>query len=143
MPNAPSMSGTASRAETPPSAVEPKRALIIIAHGSRRGEANDEFFALVKRVSNQRCGYDVVVPALLEQAPPTLLQACQSLANSIEQVDVYPLFFNRGRHIERDIPAQVAEIMEAFPERQVRLLEYFGQSDALPSLMVQHILTQA
>lgn len=120
----------------------PPKALIIIAHGSRRAEANEEFFALVKQVSDAATGYTAVVPALLEQAPPTLLQACLSLPETVQQIDVYPLFLNQGRHVEKDIPAQVVEVMEAMPEKTVRLLSYFGQSEGLSGLIVQHLLSQ-
>lgn len=119
------------------------RALIIIAHGSRRAEANEEFFALVKRVGEATTGYAGVVPALLEQAPPTLLQACAALPQTVTQIDVYPLFLNQGRHVEKDIPAQVAEVMDAMPEKTVRLLQYLGQNDELPGLIVRHLLSQA
>lgn len=124
-------------------ATAPQRALIIIAHGSRRPEANAEFFALVKQVSDAATGYAAVVPALLEQAPPNLLQACRSLPESVTHIDVYPLFLNQGRHVERDIPAQVADVMDAMPEKTVRLLSYFGQSEGLPALLVRHLLSQS
>ncbi|MAZ88724.1 MAG: sirohydrochlorin cobaltochelatase [Cellvibrionaceae bacterium] len=117
------------------------RALIIMAHGSRRDSANQEFFQLVERIANQS-DYPCVVPALLEQAPPTLLQAAQKLPETIQAIDVYPLFFNCGRHVEKDIPAQVAELMEARPQADIRLLSYFGQSQELSNLVVEHINQQ-
>lgn len=119
------------------------RALIIIAHGSRRAEANEEFFALVKQVGETATGYAAVVPALLEQAPPTLLQACLTLPATVEYIDVYPLFLNQGRHVEKDIPAQVADVMDAMPEKTVRLLNYLGRNEDLPGLIVRHLLSQA
>ncbi len=117
------------------------KALVIMAHGSRRDSANQEFFQLVERIANQS-DYQCVVPALLEQAPPTLLQAAQNLPESIQAIDVYPLFFNCGRHVEKDIPAQVAELMEAQPHIDIRLLSYFGQSQELSHLVVEHINQQ-
>lgn len=133
---------TDAAADSPTTTIS-RRALVIIAHGSRRTEANEEFFALVKHVSEGSTGYAAIVPALLEQAPPTLLQACLSLPEGIEQIDVYPLFLNQGRHVEKDIPAQVADVMEAMPEKTVRLLNYFGQSAGFPALIVQHLLSQS
>ncbi|NIB43972.1 sirohydrochlorin cobaltochelatase [Pseudomaricurvus alkylphenolicus] len=118
------------------------RALIIMAHGSRRDSANQEFFALVETIDHTSDDYDHCRPALLEQAPPTLLQACQALPEHIEAIDVYPLFFNCGRHVEKDIPQQVAEVMEAMPEKNIRLLEYFGRSQGLADLVLGHIFAQ-
>ncbi|MYM62628.1 sirohydrochlorin chelatase [Pseudomaricurvus sp. HS19] len=123
-------------------ATSPQRALIIMAHGSRRAAANEEFFQLVAQVAASATGYQLVRPALLEQAPPTLLQACHELPESVTEIDVYPLFFNQGRHVEKDIPAQVAEVLDAFPGRQVRLLEYFGSSAGLANLIGEHLSSQ-
>jgi len=124
-----------------------ERALIIMAHGSRRAAANEEFFNLVKKIGNETSGaaqkYCVILPALLEQAPPTLLQVCQNLPENVSHIDVYPLFFNQGRHVEKDIPAQVAEVMDALPEKSVQLLTYFGQSDGLAALVLDHITEQS
>lgn len=121
------------------SASTDQKALIIMAHGSRRESANQEFFALVTQLQQQNDNYGQVIPALLEQAPPTLLQASLSLPDTITEIDVYPLFFNQGKHVEKDIPAQVAEVMEQFPQKTIRLLPYFGSSPDLSSLMLKHI----
>lgn len=117
------------------------KALVVIAHGSRRAAANEEFFTLVERIAAQNSAYALTKPALLEQAPPTLLQACQALPANIKQIDVYPLFFNCGRHVEKDIPAQVAEVMEAMPTVTVRLLPYFGSSPDLAAAVLEHALS--
>ncbi|GAB3110628.1 sirohydrochlorin cobaltochelatase [Aestuariicella hydrocarbonica] len=118
------------------------RALVIMAHGSRRAAANEEFFNLVSSIGEANSDYSLVKPALLEQAPPTLLEVCQALPADITHIDVYPLFFNQGRHVEKDIPAQVAEVMDALPQKHVRLLEYFGQNQGLAGLVVSHIAQQ-
>lgn len=118
------------------------RALIIMAHGSRRDSANQEFFELIKRIDQREKKYACVVPALLEQAPPTLLQVAAELPETIRAIDVYPLFFNCGRHVEKDIPMQVSELMEQYPHKQIRLLDYFGQSPNLADLILNHVEQQ-
>ncbi|MGH1370945.1 MAG: sirohydrochlorin chelatase [Cellvibrionaceae bacterium] len=118
------------------------RALIIMAHGSRRDSANTEFFELVKNIDQQSRSYGCIRPALLEQAPPTLLQAAEELPASITAIDVYPLFFNCGRHVEKDIPQQVSELIERYPSKTIRLLDYFGQSEQLAGLILNHVAQQ-
>ena len=118
-------------------------ALVIIAHGSRWDVANQEFFSMVKRIEELTDDYCCVVPALLEQAQPTMHMACASLPENIKKVDIYPLFFNRGRHIEKDIPMQVSEVMDSMPERQFRLLDYLGSSDALVTWVLNHLSQQS
>ena len=115
------------------------RALIVMAHGSRRSSANEEFFELVRRIDASNREYGVTRAALLEQAPPTLMQACRQLPENIRHIDVYPLFFNCGRHVEKDIPAQVAEVMDAMPGIQLRLLPYFGSCESLSDWVIEHV----
>lgn len=114
------------------------RALVVIAHGSRRDSANREFFDLVERIGERNPDYAITRPALLEQAPPSLLQACRALPDAIGAIDVYPLFFNCGRHVEQDIPALMEEVRSEMPDREVRLLPYFGSSDAMADWVLQH-----
>ena len=110
-----------------------------MAHGSRRDSANQEFFTLVERINQQAGQYRCVIPALLEQAPPTLMQSCMALPANIETIDIYPLFFNCGKHVEKDIPAQVAEVMEQYPDKTIKLLSYLGSSAELAGFVVEHI----
>lgn len=115
-------------------------ALIIIAHGSRLAAANEEFFQLVTRVAESVTGYGKVLPAFLEAAPPTLLQASQTAIDSgAKRIAVYPLFFNNGRHVGKDIPALVAEAMDHFPDIDFELCDYFGSNPQLADTVIEHL----
>jgi sirohydrochlorin ferrochelatase len=118
------------------------KVLLIMAHGSRREAANDEFRALVAQIAQTLEGYREVRAIFLELAVPDLAQACAELAGTGEEVthiDLYPLFFNQGKHVERDIPAQIAQVQQGYPQLSVRQLPYFGSSAQLAGLVVQHI----
>lgn len=110
-----------------------------MAHGSRRDAANQEFAKLVKDVDANNPNYALTVHALLEQAPPSLGEACKALPEGIAEIDVYPLFFNCGKHVEKDIPLQIAEIMEEMPHCQINLLPYFGSTPHLARWILQHV----
>ncbi|MEC8428269.1 MAG: CbiX/SirB N-terminal domain-containing protein [Pseudomonadota bacterium] len=115
-------------------------ALIIIAHGSRLASANEEFFELVSTVANTTEGFGQVLPAFLEAAPPTLLQACQTAVDAgARQIAIYPLFFNNGRHVGKDIPALVAEAMDHFPSIDFELRDYFGSNPQLAQTVIEHL----
>ena len=118
-------------------------ALLIMAHGSRSEQANDEFRALVDKVAQQLPDYSAVLPCFLELARPSLNEALQQLAHQpVQQVQLYPLFFNRGKHVGRDIPAQIEEARQRFPGFDIRHLDYFGNADALATLVSEHIRQQ-
>lgn len=123
------------------------KALLIMAHGSRSETANDEFRALVERVSEAAHAngqeYAAVIPCFLELARPSLIEAIQQIEHQpVETVQLYPLFFNKGKHVGRDIPAQIEEARERFPDLDITLLDYFGNSEGLADLVLGHIASQ-
>ncbi len=123
------------------------KALLIMAHGSRSETANDEFRALVEKVAESAHGrgqeYVAVIPCFLELAQPSLIEAIQQLEHQpVKTVQLYPLFFNKGKHVGRDIPAQIEEARERFPDLVIELLDYFGNSEGLAGLVLSHIGSQ-
>ena len=85
-------------------------AVLLVDHGSRRGEANellDEVAALVKR----RLGSgSIVEPAHMEIAEPTI---AQGFTRCVEQgatlVVVHPFMLAPGKHVTEDLPRLIAE----------------------------------
>ena len=123
------------------------KALLIMAHGSRSDTANDEFRALVEAVAESAPGageeYVAVLPCFLELAQPSLVEAIQQLEHQpVTHVQLYPLFFNKGKHVGKDIPAQVEDARERFPALTIELQDYFGNADGLASLVLEHIASQ-
>ncbi len=124
------------------------KALIIMGHGSRRVSANEEFSGYAKRVEamneeNTVPRYQHVGVAFLEFSPLTLMEACELAVNAgCNSIDVYPVFLTLGKHVGRDIPQQVAELMERFPDVRANLLEHMGTSVNLPTLILDHVSLQ-
>jgi len=84
-------------------------ALIILAHGSRRHESNQEIKTLAKEVKiiagNE---YDVIEYAYLEVVEPTLLQSIASVVNrGVADITILPYFLNSGNHVKQDIPTLI------------------------------------
>lgn len=124
------------------------KALLIMAHGSRSDTANDEFRALVETVAESAHAvgeeYVAVLPCFLELAFPSLIEAIQQLEHQpVTHVQLYPLFFNKGKHVGRDIPAQIEDARARFPELSIELLDYFGNAKGLAPLVLSHIVAQS
>ena len=86
------------------------KSLLVVAHGSRRAESNDEIRSLTEKVS-QRCAdrFDRVECAYLELAEPLIPDAIRSLADDgAKSVLVVPYFLARGAHVASDIPEPVS-----------------------------------
>jgi len=81
-------------------------ALILIAHGSRQTEANQDLHAMVE--SLRRVGrYPIVEPAFLELAEPNIEQAAQRcFEQGADRLILSPYFLSAGVHVQRDLAAQ-------------------------------------
>jgi sirohydrochlorin ferrochelatase len=113
------------------------RALILIAHGSRRADSNDEVRALAAALEAQLADrYQQVLPAFLELAEPSIPGAIDAvIAAGAREVVVLPYFLAAGNHVVNDVPALVAERQQAHPEVTLRLLPHLGASPQLPALL--------
>ena len=117
------------------------RVLILVAHGSRRADANEEVraqaAALAARVG---ASYAQVMPAYLELAEPSIPAAIDAaVAAGAQAVDVLPYFLAAGRHVERDIPALVAARQTAHPQVPIAQLDYLGRMPGLVELLAAQL----
>jgi sirohydrochlorin ferrochelatase len=80
-----------------------KTALLLIAHGSRKEEANADLYHVVEEM--RRPGhFDWVEGAFLEQAEPTIDQgAAGCVARGAQRIVLLPYFLSAGVHVRRDL----------------------------------------
>jgi len=113
------------------------KALLIVAHGSRREESNDEIRALTKTLATQVTEhFDLVDSAFLELASPLIPDGIQSLVDrGAQHVQILPYFLARGTHVADDIPAEVAKAQAVNPSITMALSQYLGASAAMPNML--------
>jgi len=115
------------------------RALLVVAHGSRRDASNDE----VRRLTDSlraAAGDDFaqVECAFLELAQPSIpdgIDCC--VAEGASEVVILPYFLSAGRHVAKDIPEIVAESSARHPDVSLRIAPYLGQSTSLISSLLE------
>ncbi|KAK4532746.1 hypothetical protein CCYA_CCYA13G3603 [Cyanidiococcus yangmingshanensis] len=87
-----------------------KYALLVVDHGSRRKEANDALFDVIKLLQRRAPPELIIHGAHMEMAPPTLAQGFQACVDDgARHVVVVPYFLAPGRHSITDIPNMAAE----------------------------------
>ncbi|KAL1299670.1 hypothetical protein HN51_044211 [Arachis hypogaea] len=90
-------------------------AVIIVDHGSRRRESNlllNEFVKMFKH----KTAYEIVEPAHMELAEPSIRDAFQScVEQGAQRVVISPFFLSPGRHWNQDIPSLSAEAAKEHP----------------------------
>ena len=113
------------------------KVLLLIAHGSRKQSANDEIVELARRIE-ERKQFDAVVAAFLEIAEPDIhagVDRCVELG--AEQIVVVPYFLAAGKHVVRDIPAELACAAAKHPQIDINVSAYVGDSEVMVDLVLQ------
>ena len=86
---------------------EVKGAVLVVGHGSRRPEANEDVREAARRIG-EGGGFDLVQAAFLEIEHPNI---SEGFARLVEQgardITVHPYFLSPGRHTRGDIPVAV------------------------------------
>lgn len=117
------------------------RALLVVAHGSRREESNDEVRRLAEALRGRLGGrYQRVEAAFLELAEPSIAAGIdQAVAAGAAEVVVFPYFLTAGRHVAEDVPAIVEERRRAHPSVHITLTPYLGASEAVAALIAEQV----
>lgn len=114
------------------------RALLVVAHGSRREQSNNEVRELTARLQQQAAGeYGQIACAFLELAEPSIPEGIeQCIAAGADEVVVLPYFLSAGRHVVKDIPADVAGKQAEHPDVTISIAPYLGASAGIVELML-------
>jgi len=93
----------------------PTHGILVVGHGSRRAEANDDVRDAARRIG-ERGEFPLVQAAFLEIEPPNIAEGFKSLVEcGAGKVTVHPYFLSPGRHTRGDLPRAVQAVAESFP----------------------------
>lgn len=115
--------------------------LIIIAHGSRRQQSNDEVRQLAlqieqrahERFTSVRCAY-------LELADPDIPTAIeQAIATGGSELHLVPYFLSAGRHVAHDIPEIVEQKRQQHPDINIHLDDHLGSAPGMAQLVLDQL----
>lgn len=117
------------------------KALIIVAHGSRKKESNDEILALVRGFDLEtEHSFDFVVGAFLQFGTPDLEKQIEFLVNQeVKKIVIFPFFIGAGNHISSDIPHIVDQAAKANPSVELVVTKHLGQVEGIESIIHQEV----
>jgi sirohydrochlorin ferrochelatase len=113
------------------------KALLLIAHGSRRAEANAdlEFVAAAMR---ERGAFGFVQCSYLELTPPTIPEGAEACVHAgAAEVVMLPYFLSPGVHVREDLIGFRDELAGRFAEVRFVLAEPLGRHPLLLEIVEQ------
>ncbi len=116
------------------------KALLVVAHGSRREASNEEVRELCRRIEQEAAGeaFFLVRAGFLELAEPSIPEGIgQCIEAGADQVVVLPYFLSAGRHVSEDIPAEVEKARQRYPHASIVLAPYLGSAPGVSGLLVE------
>jgi sirohydrochlorin ferrochelatase len=114
-------------------------AILLIAHGSRHGPANEELYALAGRIA-ARGGHEIVEPCFLELAEPDIAAGgTRCVERGARSVLMVPYFLSAGVHLLRDLTAARDALARRFPEVAFRLGPPLGPHPLLDDLVAARL----
>ena len=116
-----------------------KHAVLIIAHGSRRHEANDELLWVVEQ-------FRLVTPSqfiqncYLELAHPTIPEgAVNCVTSGADHISLLPYFLSPGRHVQKDLRLHQKKLSHQYPQIQWTLCEPLGKHPLIIEILKQRL----
>lgn len=119
------------------------KALLIVAHGSRRQASNQEVFNLAQSISTRSDhDFDVVEAAFLEIADKLIPDGIEQCAKAgATEIIVMPYFLNSGKHVTQDIPEVITAIKSQYPDITIHVTKHLGASPVMADLVLQTATT--
>jgi sirohydrochlorin ferrochelatase len=122
-----------------PSAAPPRRAILLVDHGSRSPAANRVVAALARKLK-RRLPRAIVHFAHMELAPPTIAEAIDAcVADGAREIVVHPYFLAPGMHSRRDVPALARAAARKHRGVRVRITAPLGGHELLVEIVLDRI----
>jgi len=114
------------------------RYLLLVSHGSRREASNDEVRQLALKMNAMNHDFDKIACAFLELAEPLIPEGIrQAIAQGADEVVVLPYFLSAGRHVAKDVPAEVELVQKERPDKKITIAPYLGSATSIASILLE------
>ncbi len=113
-------------------------ALLLVAHGSRRQQSNDEVSVLANKL-RETCHHDysIVHSGFLELATPSIPEGIENcIRDGATRVTILPYFLNSGTHVVNDVPEIAAAARARHPDIDIVVAPHLGASSLMVDLLI-------
>jgi sirohydrochlorin ferrochelatase len=116
-----------------------RSAVLLIAHGSRRPEANADLVRLAGLLANDP-EFDIIETSYLELATPDIASGGRRcVARGAKTVRMLPYFLSAGAHVVEDLESHRAELSAEFPQVRFELCPHLGLHPLMVEIVRQRL----
>lgn len=118
-----------------------KKALVILAHGSRVPETSDTVKELAEHVKiRSKDEFAMTGYAFLQFAKPELEETLETLIEKgATEIVVAPFFLFAGHHMQHDLPEALDKMKERYPEVTFKTSDVIGQDSRMTDILLDQI----
>ena len=114
-------------------------AVLLIAHGSRRPEANADLVRLAEML-RPRLPDDNIEIAYLELTTPTIPEGlARCLASGATRIRMLPFFLSAGSHVTQDLEGFRTEFAREYPDRTFELCPPLGLHPRIIDILLDRL----
>lgn len=116
-----------------------KTAALLLGHGSRAKEANENMSRVV-RLIREKDIFLAVEAAFLELSPPSIPQGIEAcVAKGAEKIIIAPYFLHAGMHVKRDLPKAIQEEAQKYPDVKMTYAGNIGFHPVLADIVLERL----
>lgn len=120
-----------------------REAAIMIAHGSRRQSANQQYHELLTQYEQRKRYPHPVYPAFIELAKPSVEDQVHRLAESVEKIRLLPLSLLRAGHVKNDLFVLQKKFQHRYPHLQISCSQELGLDPNMRALVIERLKEKA
>ncbi len=117
-----------------------KTAAVVVAHGSRRESCvGSELQRTIDAVRRRLPGVEVNWAALQFNMPNLKKAVEEAVEGGATRVIVVPMFLFQGNHVFQDIPGELDELRERFPDVEIICTGHIGPDQRVADILTERI----
>lgn len=116
------------------------KALLLVAHGSRKASSNDAVEQLTAKLRDKLLAseFSEIEHAFLELATPSIPEGIARLVKKgVSQLVVMPYFLAPGTHVVDDVPAFIQAARQEYPEVVFTIVPHLGGVEGMADLILE------
>lgn len=119
------------------------KALLLVAHGSRRKASNQEVIELTDKLAALAgTDFDLVRACFLELTDPGIKITVTECADlGVRDITVIPYFLSAGLHVAEDVPKELSKAAQQHKGLNITVCSHIGAISAMPELLLNTALT--